>query len=1026
MADVIPIPYCEIATMEHTTMRHLDRSVILPVACLFGGILKEVARTKSQRAFWKLYAFPKLVLFRLKRGGKNQISSEMNRRCKLFNQECFLELFTEAKQAADDAAKKRKSGDSAEPSKPPAPVDPEASVRTVIDEVISEHFPGMSGGLEHDDGLDVPFQALRRAGALAKNGAISRGLAALSKTKLAPTNDESIAKMRDLHPQADEPPQLPANPPPVDCSVKVDAKQVKQILRSFPPQSSAGSSGLAPAVALQLCNQPGVDVAMHLAVVINMMLRNDLPGGETRQYLFGARLIALVKKNGGLRPIACGDVLRRIAGKAIVRACITKIAPMLHRQLGVGISCGADIMVALGLAFARLARDKGADPQLAMLSMDLKNAFNMISRTIMLAQVAKMLPEAYHYAVAAYGMPTYLTYGFVIIISSSGAQQGDPPGCIFFAVTIQFVLDMPAVGRALIKCHVGVLYLDDSILAGRAVDVASAAAVLRAHLPLVGLMCNDAKSCWYVADLDVPAPYDSVTKEALPFARKNFSELVVLGCPAVDPDVFLQREFVKWARQLSVVASLHERHVALAMFHAAASGSRVMHLLRNIGPTPQSAWLTADKIVRENLAQLLGFPLCGAAGDQAISPVRHGGLGFTPLHTHASTAHVVCLIRVRNALVEHRMLFSESFAPSIDAYISARANAATSSTTLATYPNEQASLVSLVRSDVAQKLPKSAQRDVSHAIEKVRFAALCAKVSAPGVSAAAASVAATAAAGAAVASKKSKAVVATAAAAADSAASDAATAKADSARDVARLRAVSAKYTGLWLYTSASSHAYRLWLPNNLFGQSVRLRLGLPLGQVERCSLCHGKSACDQLGDHSLSCLSQGVKTLTHSAVLDELMKFASVAGCVPAREPHPFAAQPNLRLDAALTIPLLRDELVLVDVAITHALATYNIRHSGPAAAATAYERFKHAKYDAAVAAEADHRERAVKLVPLVMDTYGGVGQAAASLLPVIAKLWAERADVPAQIAVRMLMHKMSFTVIKCTAQTVCKNMRV
>ena len=63
-------------------------------------------------------------------------------------------------------------------------------------------------------------------------------------------------------------------------------------------------------------------------------------------FLCGASLLACNKKNGGLRPIAVGEVLRRLTSKCVSRAvqddAIEILSPL---QLGVGISVGCESIV---------------------------------------------------------------------------------------------------------------------------------------------------------------------------------------------------------------------------------------------------------------------------------------------------------------------------------------------------------------------------------------------------------------------------------------------------------------------------------------------------------------------------------------------------------------------------------------------------------------------------------------------------------------------------------------------------------
>ena len=60
-----------------------------------------------------------------------------------------------------------------------------------------------------------------------------------------------------------------------------------------------------------------------LTKLINLIVDGKIP--ETlRPFFFGAKLIALIKIDGGLRPIAIGNTLRRIASKCAGSKALSK------------------------------------------------------------------------------------------------------------------------------------------------------------------------------------------------------------------------------------------------------------------------------------------------------------------------------------------------------------------------------------------------------------------------------------------------------------------------------------------------------------------------------------------------------------------------------------------------------------------------------------------------------------------------------------------------------------------------------
>jgi hypothetical protein len=65
---------------------------------------------------------------------------------------------------------------------------------------------------------------------------------------------------------------------------------------------------------------------------------------SARRFMYGARLVALLKTDGGLRPIACGDVFRRMAAKLLCAAVADDARAHLKEcgQLGVCVPGGMD------------------------------------------------------------------------------------------------------------------------------------------------------------------------------------------------------------------------------------------------------------------------------------------------------------------------------------------------------------------------------------------------------------------------------------------------------------------------------------------------------------------------------------------------------------------------------------------------------------------------------------------------------------------------------------------------------------
>jgi hypothetical protein len=101
--------------------------------------------------------------------------------------------------------------------------------------------------------------------------------------------------------------------------------------------------------------------------------------------LKAARLIGLQKDDGGVRPIAVGDLVYRVAMKAILKTSY-RSDMLLPWQLGVNTPRGVKPAIFI-LEEAIQGENKGGYNSLTIL--DLSNAFNSIERASIAAAVAK-------------------------------------------------------------------------------------------------------------------------------------------------------------------------------------------------------------------------------------------------------------------------------------------------------------------------------------------------------------------------------------------------------------------------------------------------------------------------------------------------------------------------------------------------------------------------------------------------------------------------------------------------------------
>ena len=111
--------------------------------------------------------------------------------------------------------------------------------------------------------------------------------------------------------------------------------------------------------------------------------------------------MALEKKDGGLRPIAMGEIVRRIVGKSLCKdAKQASENYFWPRQVGVGSPLGADSAVHTVRQWSQ--RNSGNSSKV-IVKLDFENAFNTIDRAAALSELRTQFPSLARWAQWCYG-----------------------------------------------------------------------------------------------------------------------------------------------------------------------------------------------------------------------------------------------------------------------------------------------------------------------------------------------------------------------------------------------------------------------------------------------------------------------------------------------------------------------------------------------------------------------------------------------------------------------------------------------
>ena len=459
---------------------------------------------------------------------------------------------------------------------------------------------------------------------------------------------EVIAEMQLKHPQ-DVAPVLPLDPVPAAASISV--ADIVKSLRSFPNGTAPGPSGLRANHLKEAIFCPSPDrasSAVHaLSKVINLLVSGKVPL-DVVPHLCGANLLAVKKKGGGRRPIAVGEVLRRLVSKCISRAVRGEVFRVLTPlQLGVGVPLGCEAIVH---AVNCVQEDTNIKPEDKLsLLLDFSNAFNSISREQMFREVRSRIPSMAAWLECCYGAKPLLHFGNHIILSCCGVQQGDPLGPLAFSLALHPIVER--IKREVPGLLINAWYLDDGTLCGTADDLKAALEIIEEDGPSRGLQLNREKSLLYIPE-DSASARNPLPPE-IPIARSGF---VLLGS-AVGPRPFceeiVQKRVKKVQEILARLPDLEDAQMETTILRSCLALPKISFALRSCPPHHiTKATSVFDSTMLDALSDLAGGPLPSWSWLKASLPTCLGGLGVRRASVHASAAYISSVTQSKQLVAE--------------------------------------------------------------------------------------------------------------------------------------------------------------------------------------------------------------------------------------------------------------------------------------------------------------------------------------------------------------------------------------
>ena len=233
-------------------------------------------------------------------------------------------------------------------------------------------------------------------------------------------------------------------PPPSATEIEsVAPSEVLAAIRKFPTGSAGGGSGLTPEHFKELVGCPDAQPENGLVEGLATLTCTSLKGHGTQtlaNWFVGSPITSPSKSEGGLRPIAVGETMRRLTSSIALKRFQGKAAQLLYlHQFGVATRNEGETII---YAVRKWAHDKEGNSSYGLLQIDLEKALNKVRRRVMIREVERHLPKISLWVRYCYGeeREPILWTNNIHTRSHAGVQQGDPLGPLLFCLALRPIL----------------------------------------------------------------------------------------------------------------------------------------------------------------------------------------------------------------------------------------------------------------------------------------------------------------------------------------------------------------------------------------------------------------------------------------------------------------------------------------------------------------------------------------------------------------------------------------------------------
>ena len=314
-----------------------------------------------------------------------------------------------------------------------------------------------------------------------------------------------------------------------------------------------------------------------------------------------------------------GNTLRRLIAKIVVQRH-THIANQLKPlQVGFGIKGGCE-----AAAHAlRIYCQNHIQAEKAVLKVDLTNAFNNISREVILEQSSLLIPSAHSFVVSSYAQSSVLRYGDNHFWSSVGVQQGDPLGPLLFCLVLKKLVDtLPVDG-----IDYQTWYLDDGTICGNISAVQRVFEAIKESGPGIGLTLNETKT-------EVCYLHSGASSSSTNFGNAKIitpEDLTLLGA-TFGSEQAMESAIAKLASDVSIFCKNLEDVGAHQCFFLLKNCLLIPKMLYLMRSSPifkmQDSLRSLENCFKDALCKVLNLNFTERQWNQSVLPAKLGGLGI--------------------------------------------------------------------------------------------------------------------------------------------------------------------------------------------------------------------------------------------------------------------------------------------------------------------------------------------------------------------------------------------------------------